>query len=66
MISGKGVHMFHGVGVRFADFLFFLKYPMETKLFHFHRIIKPNYFIFIEYLKNGVTERGGGWFEQTS
>ena len=26
--SGKGVHMFKGVGVRFADFIsFFLKYP---------------------------------------
>ena len=29
-ISGKGVHMFKGVGVRFADFLFiFLKYPLK-------------------------------------
>ena len=27
-ISGKGVHMYKSVGVRFADFLIFLKYPM--------------------------------------
>ena len=32
MISGKGVHMYKGVGVRFADFyLIFLKYPMKMK-----------------------------------
>ena len=31
-ISRKGVHMFKGVGVRFADFiLIFLKYPMKMK-----------------------------------
>ena len=47
-ISGKRVHVSKGVGIRFADFLIFLKYPMkmkqfgltETKLFHFHRIFK--------------------------
>ena len=39
--------MYKGVGVRFADYLIFLKYSMkmkyfvtETKLFHFHRIFK--------------------------
>ena len=46
-INEKGFHMYKGVGVRFAGFIyFFLKYPMkmkyfgvtETKLFHFHRI----------------------------
>ena len=44
MISGKGVHMYTGVG--YTLLIFFLKYPMkmkefglnETKLFHFHRI----------------------------
>ena len=45
----KGVHMYNGWGIRFANFLsFFLKYPMkvkqfgltETKLFHFHRRCK--------------------------
>ena len=44
-----GVHMCIGVGLCFADFIyFFLKYPMkmklfglsETKLFHLHRIFK--------------------------
>ena len=31
-ISGKGVHMYKGVGVGFADFIsFFLKYPMKMK-----------------------------------
>ena len=28
-MSGKGVHMFKGVGVRFADFISFL-YPPQT------------------------------------
>ena len=32
-ISGKNVHIYKGVRVRFADFV-------ETKLFHFHRIFK--------------------------
>ena len=47
MISGKGVHIYKEVGVRFADFIsFFLK-------------LRPNYFIFIGYLKTGrgVIER---------
>ena len=42
-ISGKGFHMYKGVGVRFADLshFFFIIYPLtETKLFHFHRIFK--------------------------
>ena len=30
--------MYKGVGVRFADLSHFLKYLIETKLFHFHRI----------------------------
>ena len=31
-ISGKGVHMYKGTGVRFSDFIsFFLKYPMKIK-----------------------------------
>ena len=32
-ISGKGVHMYmyKGVVVHFADFIFFLKYPMKMK-----------------------------------
>ena len=42
-ISGKGVHMFKGVCVRFADF----KYPMKMKNF-----------IFIGYLKLGRGGRG--------
>ena len=41
-ISGKGVHIYKGLGVRFADFIsFFLKYSMiEAKFFHFHGILK--------------------------
>ena len=43
-ISGKGVRMYKGVGVRFADFIsFFLNIPRyltDTKLFHFHGIFK--------------------------
>ena len=32
-LSGKGVHMFKGVGVCFADFIYliYLKYPMKMK-----------------------------------
>ena len=31
-ISGKGVHMCKGVGVRFADFIYFIiKYPIKMK-----------------------------------
>ena len=30
--SGKGVHIYEGVGIRFADFIScFLKYPMKMK-----------------------------------
>ena len=48
-ISGKGVRMHKGVGVRFASFyLIFLKYPLkmnsfgltETKVFHSHRLFQ--------------------------
>ena len=41
-ISEKGVHMYNGVGVCFADFIsFFLNIPsFGTKLFHFYRIFK--------------------------
>ena len=48
-ISGKGIHMYKGVGGSLCWFyLIFLKYPIkmkwfgliETKLFHFHRIFK--------------------------
>ena len=43
-ISGKGVHIYKVVGVRSADCIsFFLNIPCgltETKLFHFHRILK--------------------------
>ena len=28
----------------------------ETKLFHFHRMVRPNYFIFMGYLKTGGGE----------
>ena len=28
---GRGVHMLNGVGVRFADFISFFKYPMKMK-----------------------------------
>ena len=44
-IPGKGVHMYKGVGVRFAD-LILLKYPMVS--------LRPNYFISIGYLKTGA------------
>ena len=37
-ISGKGVHMYKGVGVHFANLISFGL--SETKLFHFHRIFK--------------------------
>ena len=30
-ISGKGLHMFKSVGVRFADFKSSLKYPLKMK-----------------------------------
>ena len=46
MISGKGVHFF-GVGFALLILSQFHKYPMK---------MRPNYFIFIGYLK-----RGWGW-----
>ena len=62
MMSGKGVHMYKGLGVRFADFIYFcfIKYLIimkhisltETKLFHVHRIFK-----------NVRRGRGGGSLE---
>ena len=46
--------MYKGVGVRFADFIsFFLKYPMEMKLFS---LIETNLFQFHRIFK----KRGGG------
>ena len=55
MISGKGVHMNKGLGVRFADFFYFIlfKYPMKMNNLV---SLRPNYFIFIGYLKMGVGE----------
>ena len=44
-ISGKVVRLYKGMGVRFADFLVFLRYPMKIKL--------EIYFTFIGYLKRG-------------
>ena len=47
MIFGKGVHMFKGVGVCFADFISF-----------FINILRPNSFIFMGYLKTGGRKGG--------
>ena len=44
---GKGVHMYRGVGVRFADFISFV-------------LMGPNYFIFIGYLKTCCMGMGCG------
>ena len=47
-ISGKGVRIYKGMGVRFADFIsVFLNIPL-----------KGNNFIFIGYLKTGSVEGG--------
>ena len=49
-ISGKGVHMYKGVGVRFADWIYFsLNIPWKWNNLV---SLRPNYFIFIGYLKN--------------
>ena len=36
MISGKGVHMYNGVGVRFADFISFSKISLENEIIWSH------------------------------
>ena len=55
-ISGKGVHEYKGVGVRFADFIsFFLNMPWKRDNLVSGR---PNYFIFIGYLKTRGREGG--------
>ena len=36
MISGKGVHMFKGVGVRFADFISFFLTSHENEIIWSH------------------------------
>ena len=49
--SGKGVHMYKGVGVRFADFIsFLLNIPWK-----WNNLIslRPNYFFFYRIFKNG-------------
>ena len=57
-IFGKGVHMYKGVGVRFAEFiLFFLNITWKWSNLVSPR---PNYFIFIGYLKTGTESGGGG------
>ena len=50
-IFGKGVLMYENVEVRVADF----KYPMKMK---YLASLKPNYFIFMGYLKTGGGEKG--------
>ena len=51
-ISGVGVHMYKGAGVRFADFIsFFLDIPWKWNNLV---SLQPNYFIFIGYLKMGA------------
>ena len=52
-ISEKGVHMFKGVGVPFADFISFIL-NIQWKWNNLVSL-RPNYFIFIGYLKT----RGG-------
>ena len=57
-ISGKDVRMF-GLGVHFADFIsIFLDIPWKWNNLV---SLRPNYFIFIGYLKTGVCGGGGGW-----
>ena len=53
--------MYKGVGVRFADFIsFVLKYFMNMKYLVSNLVsLRPNYLIFIGYLKTG----GGGEFK---
>ena len=50
-ISGKGVHIHKGVGGCFVDFISFL----------LNISMRPNYYIFLGYLKTGR----GGEFERT-
>ena len=53
-VSGKGVHIYK-VGVCFPDFIsFFLNIPWKWNNLV---SLRPNYFTFVGYLKNG----GGGW-----
>ena len=53
-ISGKGVRMYKGVGVRSADFIsFFFNIPWKWNNLV---SLRPNYFIFIGFLKTGVRE----------
>ena len=57
-ISAKGVHMYKGVGVCLADFIsFILNIPWKWNTCNLVSL-RPNYFIFIGYLKTGVRERG--------
>ena len=54
MISWKGFHIFKVVGIRFADFIsFFLNIPWKWNNLV---SLRPNYFIFIGYLKTGDGE----------
>ena len=46
----KGVDMYKGVGVLFANYIsFFLNIPRNNLV-----LLRPNYFIFIGYLKTGT------------
>ena len=56
-ISGKGVHMNKGEGVRFADFI--ISHENEDQIIG----LRPNNFIFEGYLKMGGG--GGGGFKRT-
>ena len=57
-MSGKGVHINKGVGVRFTDFIsFFLNIPWKWNNLV---SLRPNYVIFIGYLKTGARRGGGG------
>ena len=58
-VSEKGIHIYEGVWVRFADFIsFFLNIPWKWNNLV---SVRPYYFIFIGYLKTGA-RRG---FERT-
>ena len=48
-ISGKGVHMYKGVVIRFDDFISFFPWKWNNLVSP-----RPNYFIFIGYLKWGA------------
>ena len=62
-ISGKGAHMYKGVGDSLCKFYhIFLKYPMNMKTFS----LRPNYSILIGYSKTGGGGGGGlRGFERT-